>query len=164
VQPRQLEPVALEDVARPFDRLGCGHVVVVVAEELDLARRVRRVREHAGQAEPPAPHHDDVVGAVVVALGLGQLEHAADAEERLSTMGLVAAGGAERLGDLEALADRDGAEDPLRRVGFVEQFLDERAVALLEDVEGQRHPGEDNGVQREQRQRPGHVQHPRLVP
>jgi hypothetical protein len=156
VQGRQLEPVGLEEAPGTLDQLGCDDVLAVV-EEVDISGGVRRAAQEGAQPDPPASDGDDVEAPVVVAFDLGQLEQAPDAEEGLGSVGLAV-----RLGDLEALADRDRAEQALRGVGLGEELLDQCAVALLEDMERHAHAREDHGVQREQRQRPGHVPHPRL--
>ncbi len=93
-------------------------------------------------------------GAVVVLLGLGQLQPDPDPVERLRAV----------LPDLVALADTHGGEDPLGRVLDAQQVVHEGAVAVLEDPQRDGDPGEQHRVQGEHRQRRGHVDDPRGCP
>jgi len=102
-------------------------------------------------SDPVAAHRRDVEPAVGVLLVGGQLDDAAGAVQRP---------GPGRTGptrDLPAFADGDDPEEPLGRVGDLEEVADKVAVTLLEDVERHGHAGKRHQAQREDRQQLGHA-------
>ena len=93
-----------------------------------MADRERASGVEPLELDPLQPDRDDVEGAVGVGLDLGQLDPAADPEQRLRAV----------VADLVALADADRAEDPLARVLDAQQVVDQGAVAVLEDASAAR--------------------------
>jgi hypothetical protein len=100
-------------------------------------------------AEPPAAHAQQVGRAVLGAL------HVEDLGERADGLDVRRGAGADlRRHRLGARAQRDHAEaGTARRRGEVVEQL---PVALLEDVQRQRHPRQQHVAEREQRDELGH--------
>ena len=96
-------------------------------------------------AQPLPADHLDVEPAVVVGVDLGELHERADPVRGLHPV----------VAHLVALADREDAEDAVEDALDLEQLADQRAVALLEDVQRGDDAREHHRVQREQRHR-GH--------
>ena len=121
-------------------RLGHGIGLVLVGEQLHLAAQERSGVVRLGDPEPLAPDHLDVEAAVVVRLDLGELDESADPVGGLHAV----------VADLVALPDRDDPEDPVEDGLDADQLADQRAVALLEDVQRGDHAREHHRVEREQ--------------
>ena len=103
-------------------------------EQLDFADDVRMAVEGLGDAKALASGADDVQLAVVEVLDVLDVGDGADLE---------------RLGDASNLlagTDKDDAEGP--RLLYTE--ADHLLVAVLEDVEGQGHAGQEDGVEGEE--------------
>ena len=114
-------------------------VARAVLEERHLAGEVRPVGLQLVEVEQLRADRHQVEAPVLVGLDLRQLRHAAHLVQRPHPV----------RPDLAALADADDAE-PLRLLGEGQQVAHELPVALLEDVEGQHQPGEQDGAEREE--------------